>query len=147
MNLTFKEKSLWLMLIGLLVFSGFYSYTVSQVNQLIQPDANWLAMKVLPQMVGLFIAATLLLVIISVVGHIVIALIDRRSDEDERDKLIELKGERVGGYVLVNGVFFALCISVISSGNFLFTHVLLAFWLLAQMANFATQLIIYRKEA
>ena len=147
MNLTFKEKSLWLMLFGLLAFSTFYSYSTYQVNQLIQPNSAWLAMVVLPQMVGLFIAATVLLVIISIVGHIVIALLDKRSDEDERDRLIELKGERVGGYVLVHGVFFSLCLSIISSGNFVFTHLLLGFWVLSQMANYATQIIIYRKEA
>ncbi len=147
MNLTFKEKSLWLMLIGLLVFSVFYGYSANQINQLLQPNSDWLAMSVLPPMVGLFIAATVLLVIISVLGHVVLALIDRRTTEDERDQLIALKAERVGGFVLASGVFCALCVAVISSGNFLFTHVLLAFWVLAQITTYATQLLIYRKEA
>lgn len=147
MNLTFKEKSLWLMLIGLFAFSVFYGYQTNQINQLLQPNTDWLAMTVLPPMIGLFIAATILLVIISVVGHIVLALIDRRTDEDERDQLIALKAERIGGYVLATGVFCALCVAVVASGNFLFSQVLLAFWVLAQIVTYATQLIIYRKEA
>jgi hypothetical protein len=147
MNLTFKEKSLWLMLIGLIVFSFFYSYTVSHTYQAAQADVSWFEMKVMPQMIALFVVAIVLELLISVVGHIVMAVLDQRTDEDERDKLIELKGERVGGYILATGVFISLCLAVISNGNFLFTHVLLAFWVLAQMSTYATQLFIYRKEA
>ena len=147
MNLTFKEKSLWLMLIGLAGVSAFYGYTVGHLNQALQPDVAWQAMTVLTPMVGLFFSAVLLLVLFSVVGHIVMAIVDRRAEEDERDRLIALKGGQIGGFVLATGVFFALCVAVACKGNFLFTHLLLAFWVLAQMAEYITQLIIYRMEA
>lgn len=144
--MSFREKSLWVMLFGLAGASAFYIYNVASVNQVLQPDIDWRAMSVLPPMVGLFIAAVVGLVVFSVVGHAVMAIVDRRTTEDERDHLIALKGERIGGFLLACGVFFALCVAVISQGNFLFTHLLLAFWVLAQMAEYIAQLIIYRKE-
>lgn len=144
--MSFREKSLWVMLLGLAGASAFYCYTVASVNQVLQPDIAWRAMSVLPPMVALFIVAVVGLAVFSVIGHVVMVIVDRRTEEDERDRLIALKGEQIGGYVLACGVFFALCLAVISPGNFLFTHLLLAFWVLAQMAEYIAQLVIYRME-
>lgn len=143
--MSFREKSLWVMLLGLAGASAFYSYNVASVNQVLQPDIDWRAMRVLPPMVGLFIAAVVVLVVFSVVGHAVMAIVDRRTEADERDRLIELKGERVGGFVLAAGVFFSLWLAVVSTGNFAFTQLLLGFWVLAQASDYAVQLWLHRR--
>lgn len=145
MNLSFREKSIWVMSAGLLLASVIYGYAVWSVNQSMQADVHWQAMRVLPPMVFLFAVAVGMLTVFSVVGHIVLAVSDRRSTEDERDRLIALKGARVGGIVLACGVFFALCLAVMSTGNFWFSHVLLGFWVLAQLAEYLIQIVLYRR--
>ena len=136
-DVSFQEKSLWLMFVSLVVGFGFYFAMVLPAG----------AADVLPQQVVLFILAVVMLVVMQVVGHIVIAIIDRRTTTDERDRLIALKGTRNAGYVLATGVFLALCAALVTDGNFVFTHVLLASWVLAQLVEIGSQLVLYRRGA
>ena len=141
MNLSFQEKSLWLMLVSLLAaFGGFY--VVAALAG--QPEG---ALDVMPHQVVLFAIAVVLLVIMQIIGHAVIAIFDRRTETDERDRLIALKGTRNAAYVLASGVFLALCAALLTKGNFIFTHVLLGSWLLAQLVEIGSQLFMYRREA
>ena len=137
MNLSFQEKSLWVMFVGLIGAFGFYFLTVLPSH-----EAN-----VMPQHVGLFILVVVLLVITQILGNVVIALQDRRTEPDERASLLALKGSRNGSYALASGVFFALSAAVFTEGNFLFTHLLLAFWVLAHLVEIGTQLILFRRGA
>jgi len=137
MSLTFQEKSLWLMLGSLLVAFGLYFAFALQ-----QPTAG-----VTSGLIGLFIAAVVLLIVVQVVGHVLIAIVDRRSQADERDRMIELKGGRIGAFVLATAVFAALCVGVFSEGNFVFVHVLLAGWVLAQVSEIGSRLYLYRRGA
>lgn len=135
MSLSFQEKSLWLMFTGLLVGFGFYFVTVLPTT----------TVNLMPYHVVFFVLAVVLLVITQVVGHILIAAFDQQTKTDERDRLIELKGTRNGAYVLATGVFFALCVALITEGNFIFMHVLLGFWVLAQLVTIGSQLFWYRR--
>lgn len=136
-GLTFQEKSLWLMFVSLVAVFGFYFVTVLPTE----------AKDVMPNQMALFVFAVVVLVVMAIVGHIVIAIVDRRTETDERDRLIGLKGTRNGAYVLATGVFLALCTALVTEGNFLFTHVLLAFWVLAQLVETGSQLFLYRRGA
>lgn len=137
MDLTFEEKSLWVLFLGLL---GVYGYYFSMV---LPTDA----VNVMPQHKVLFAMAVAYLVASQVVGHILIAIVDPRDDTDERDRLIELKGTRVGSWVLAAGVFITLVVAVQTEGNFLFTHVLLGSWVLSQLVEIGSQLYLYRRGA
>lgn len=137
MDLTFEEKSLWVLLLGLL---GVYGYYFSMV---LPTDA----VNVMPQHKVLFAVAVAYLVASQVVGHILIAIVDPRDETDERDRLIELKGTRVGSWVLAAGVFITLVVAVQTEGNFLFTHVLLGSWVLSQLVEIGSQLYLYRRGA
>lgn len=137
MNLSFQEKSLWLMFVSLIGAFGFYFVTVLPTNTL----------DVMPQQVGLFVLAVVLLVMMQIVGQIVIAIVDRRAETDERDRLISLKGTRNAAYILATGVFVALCTALLTKGNFVFMHVLLGFWVLAQLVEIGSQLYLYRRGA
>jgi amino acid transporter len=137
MDLSFREKSLWLMLVTLVASFGFYFATV------LPPSAA----DVVPQQVVLFVIAVVMLVIMQIVGHVLIAIVDRREETDERDRLIELKGTRNASYVLATGVFVALCAAMVTDGNFVFTHLLLASWVLAQMVEIGSQLFLHQRGA
>jgi hypothetical protein len=134
-DLSFQEKSLWLMLLSLLLGFGVYAAMVLPAH----------AANVMPHQIVQFVVAVVALVVMQIVGHIVIAIFDRRAESDERDRLIALKGTRNAGYVLAVGVFFALCTALVTDGNFMFTHVLLAAWVLAQLVEIASQLVLYRR--
>jgi len=136
-NLSFREKSLWLMFVSFVGAYGYYFVTVLPAR----------ATDILPHQVVLFVFTVVLLVIMQIAGHIVIAVVDRRSETDERDKLIALKGTRNGSFILASGVFFALCAAVYTEGNFVFAHVLLGFWVLAQLVEIGSQLYLYRRGA
>ncbi len=137
MSLSFQEKSLWVMFAGLTASFGFYFANVLPMH----------AIDVMPQQIVLFAVAVVALVITQIVGHAVIAIADRRTVTDERDRLIALKGTRNAGYVLASGVFFALCAALLTPGNFIFTHLLLAFWVLAQLVEIGSQLLLQRRGA
>jgi hypothetical protein len=137
MDLSFQEKSLWLLLVSLVAAFGFYFVTVLPTD----------AVNVMPHQIVLFALAVVLLVITQVAAHIVIAIVDRRTQTDERDRLIELMGTRNGSYVLATGVFLAICAALLTEGNFVFTHVLLGFWVLAQLVEIGSQLFLHRRGA
>jgi len=135
MSVSFQEKGLWLMFIGLIGGFGFYLVTVLPTN----------TVNLMPYHVLFFVLTVVMLVLAQVVGHIIIASFDRYTKTDERDRLIELKGTRNGAYVLATGVFLALCTALLTQGNFIFTHVLLGFWVLAQLVEIGSQLFLYRR--
>jgi hypothetical protein len=135
MGLSFQEKSLWLVFVSLIGVFGFYFATVLPAQA---PD-------VMPHQIVLFGMAVVMLVITQIVGHIAIAIVDRRATTDERDRLIGLTGTRNAAYVLATGVFVSLCVALITDGNFMFTHVLLGFWVLAQLVETGSQLFLHRR--
>ncbi len=137
MDLSFREKSLWLVLLSLAAIFGAYFVAVL-------PAAD---SDVLPAQVVLFVTLVVLLVVVQVVAHAVLAIIDRRHEADERDRLIELKGTRNASYVLATGVFFAICAALFVDGNFVVTHLLLGFWVIAHLVEIASQLVLYRRGA
>jgi hypothetical protein len=137
MGLSFQEKSLWMMFVSLVAVFAFYFASVLPAT----------ALNVMPHQVVLFTVVVALLVIVQIAGHIVIAIADRRTDTDERDAMIELKGTRNASYVLATGVFLALCAALLTDGNFVFTHVLLGSWVVAQLVEIGSQLFLYRRQA
>lgn len=142
MPVTFQEKSLWVTFVGLL--SAFAAYFSLAYASILPTSA---AKDLLPHQAALFMVTTLLLVIVLVAGHVAIAVIDRHSQTDERDRRIALKGGRNGSYVLACGVFLSLCTALLTEGNAIMAHVLLGFWVLAQAVEIVSQLILYRRGA
>ncbi|MDF2744585.1 MAG: hypothetical protein K0S88_5963 [Actinomycetia bacterium] len=64
---------------------------------------------------------------------------------DERDRLIAPRGERVGGYVLAVGVFAGLVLAMAELAPFYIAHALLLAWVLAELVEGATKIVLYRR--
>lgn len=142
MSLSFREKSLWVVSAGLvgtfaLYFAGALAIGGNGIDST-DVGVNHAAM------LGV---ATVILVVTQIVGHAIIAIVDRRTETDERDRLIALKGSRNGGFVLAIGAFAALTAALLTKGNFVCSHVLLGFWVLAQLTENVSQLASYRRGA
>lgn len=134
-ELSFKEKSIWALLAGLLLAFGLYFVSVLPAAG---PDL-W------PRHGMQFVGAVLLLVVLQVGAQVILALREPQTRDDERDRLIALHGARAGGAVLAVAAFGALMAAVATEGNFVFAHVLLGGWVLAQAAEYAVCLWRYRR--
>lgn len=139
MQMTFNEKSAWIMLAALLV-SGL-SYAGAVVN--LSADLGQLA----PPSVPLLIKFTVLLIVISIVGHALIAALrpGESSDRlDEREKRVHDKAGNWSGFVLGAGVITALmAYLMLGQGDLLFYGVL-ASLVVAQLAEYVLQLAMMR---
>jgi hypothetical protein len=140
MSLSFQEKSLWAVLVSLLIAFGAYFCVVLPAS----------SPNVAPGQIGLFVSLLVFLVVIQITGHTILAIGSRRElakplQRDERDTFIDLKSARIGSYVLAAGVFASLCVALLVPGNFAFIHTLLAGWMAAQAAEIVSQLVFYRR--
>lgn len=96
-ELSFHEKSTWGTLIALIVIAVLYTHAAL--------DASSAGAMHAGTVTGLMIGYTVLLVVVLVVYHLVLALVERPVDEDERDRLIGWRAGNIGGLVLGFGVF------------------------------------------
>jgi heme/copper-type cytochrome/quinol oxidase subunit 2 len=96
---------------------------------------------------GVLFAMVVVLVILFVVGMIVLAVVDHREadEEDERDRLIEMRGDQVGNYTLAVAVFVAMGLAMTEVAYFWIANALLAGLVLSELAKGAVMLVAYRR--
>jgi hypothetical protein len=144
-NLSFYEKSAWGTFLVLAVVGSLYFRSIYELSA---ADA-----LVASAVVGLAVGFTVVQVIALVVFHILIAIIDRPGDEDERDRLIGWRASSVSAFVLAFGVFSV--IFMILAGAWLdrpvwvspmvIVNLLLAAMLLAELVDLAARIFYYRR--
>lgn len=137
--MTFKAKTTVIMLVTLTIVYGWYFIQVlPEVTDTPVAEIGYQ---------GVMLATVLLFVILFVVGMIVLAAADRRQadDEDERDQLIERRGDQVGGYVLAVAVLAGMGLAMVESGYFWIANVLLAGLVLSELAKGLVMLAAYRR--
>ncbi len=98
---------------------------------------------------GLVIGLVVVFVIIAIVGNAWVAARNPAEADtvDERDRIIELKGERVGGWVLAVGALGALGLAMTDQATFWIAQAILAGLVLGEMASSTSQLVLYRRGA
>ncbi|MEM9386546.1 MAG: hypothetical protein AAGA68_15925 [Pseudomonadota bacterium] len=135
----FHEKSSWVMVLSLLAGAAFYIYFVVMGSR----AAGMLVPPVLP----VLIAFTVILVLLAVVGHILAALSsvrDANAGEDERDRLIARRAASASGALLSLGVLAALSLYLFTyQGDWLFYGVF-ASLVLASISEYAVRIVLYR---
>lgn len=136
MQPNFNEKMHWVTIIALVVIYGLYFSLVLPPRS---PDVS-------PEHIVLFLVLLVPLVLIFVAGAVVSVMTGRKGDylDDERDRLIELKGIRNSAYVLGTGVFVSIICALFIDGNFWFIHVLFGFLVLAELVEAASRIAYYR---
>lgn len=98
---------------------------------------------------GLVIGLVVVFIVIAIVGNIVVATsnLDEADAVDERDRLIELKGERIGGWVLAAGALGALALAMTEQPTFWIAQAILAGLVLGEIVSASSQLVLYRRGA
>lgn len=139
--MSFEEKSAWGSLIGLLLVSAWYFPKAMVVAVAATSSAPLAKISVIWIVV---------MIAILVVYHGVIALWG--YDTDERDRLIELKAERVAGHVLSGSLLFVVGVIMVKlfesvAGDvqpLLVTVWILAAMTLAEASKYIAQIAYYR---
>ena len=142
MNMTFKEKSAWGSLVALALISyWFFPKAFDAATHAADPG----------RLVGISIGCIIALIIIEAIYQSVIAAADGGAS-DERDALINLKAERIAGYVL--GIaLFSLVGHIIAVEAFevaeTMTALTIAVWILftltvSEVAKLISQVAYYR---
>lgn len=97
MNMSFREKSIWISLISTVLIFGDYFLNVISLGGLPAEDAKAAALE-------LSLRALILIIIVEVLFQGMLAINNRKEaglGADERDKLFEFKGNKFGYTVLV----------------------------------------------
>lgn len=134
---SFEEKSVWVQLVSLVVVLGGY-FVLSGVMM-----AN--GVTLLAPFVPVFIAATVLLIIVMALGHVVAAFTGKVEKRDERDRLIGWRAESNSSWLLGSGAFFAITALIIGIEPVWVVHLLLASMLLSEVLKLALQLVYYKR--
>ena len=149
--MSFQEKNITVTLISFTLILGFY---LTRVFQMIQGEG--LNSSDVFRLWGIVIV---LAIIVTVVGmiltHIVSAIViaiqtgDENPDiediEDERDKLIDLKGTKITYTVSSLGSFLAMLTFALGQSPLVMFVLLVFFGLVAQVIGDLTRLVLYRR--
>lgn len=149
MNLSFQEKSLWVELITTLYILGYYltklmGMSTEQLGDFEQ--INTLLLRIVIFTIGVMI-----------ISHIVLAIFNPKTAEaplDEREKLIELKANRYGLWVLQVGVVASIVLQLFEIGDFrepsltlpfASLHLLVTTFVISELINSGSQLWFTKK--
>lgn len=137
--MSFKAKTTALMLVALTIVYGWYFITIL-------PDIATTPIEDVAYQGALF-ATGVIFVLLFVVGMIILAAIDHRqaNDEDERDRLIEARGDQLGGYVLAAAALAAMTMAIVEVSYFWIANALLAGLVLSELAKGFVMLAAYRR--
>jgi hypothetical protein len=137
--MSFQEKSAYVMLIALLLGGGLYFYEVLSQSM----GLEGLISPLIPGLIKL----TFMLVIISIIGHIIIAAISPKEAEaklDERERQIFNRAGSISGFILGFVVILSLGSYLISEDGSLLFYAVFAGLIISQLTEYATRIFLYR---
>jgi len=137
--MSFREKSTWVLLaVTIIVYGWYFATTLGGALGSGTPPVV--------DNVRLF-GAVVVMVILSVVAHIVIAILPPKEADaaDERDRLIELRGDQRGGFVMTVALFSTLGLALAGASVFWIAHGALAGLVISELVKAVTKLIDYRR--
>lgn len=137
--MAFKEKSAWIMTILLVSLGAAYFYVVAAISS----ESGQLATPLL----RLIVVYTVCIIILSTVGHAVIAILapkDANAVTDERERGIFDRAGHYSSYVTGVGVVMSLGTYLfLRSGDLLF-YTVFASLMAGQIMEYVFQILFYR---
>jgi hypothetical protein len=134
---SFEERSVWIQLISMSLVVGGYFITAGQM--LSQGVTELIAY------VPVFAGSVVLLVIVTVAGHIAVAIASRPGGRDERDRLIGWKAESHSGWLVAFGVVTGITGMIFHVPNVWVAHFLFLCLFLSEILKLVLQLVFYRR--
>lgn len=143
--MSFREKSTIATLAATILVYGWYFFNMIEIAE---TESGPVEMSVIATH---FITAVVAVIVISIMSHIAIAIITKRVEGevedagDERDKLIELRGESKGSVILAFGIVFTIGMILLENSAFALANSLLAWLVLSEIVKCAFKLLDYRR--
>jgi hypothetical protein len=148
--MSYKEKSIAISLVSYLMILGYY---LVQVRRMIQ--AGGLVASELFVLWAVVIVATILVNILgNILASIVLAITHaiqtgseqvERYVEDERDRLIDLKGTKIAYITFSIGVFIAMLTYMLGQSGLVMFALIIFFSSLAEIVGSISQIVLYRR--
>jgi hypothetical protein len=139
--MSFREKSAWISFVLILIFAALWLRNVIQVE--------FYGMRQNPM--HFFFAMLTALIAAEIALHVAIALQsprEARTPKDERERLIDFKASRIAFYVLMVGAWTSIgTLHLPNSSRFLMAQFLMGSIIIAVLTRFATQIVLYRRDA
>lgn len=143
--MSFKDKSSWIVLVGMLALFGWYGWNYHVTGGFDAATG------------GVILGGTIAFIIVVVVGHTVIAILqaiatgqdDIDDSSDERDRSIELRGERAGGLILGIAVLATLATLAfcLIAEQYVIASMLFMAMVISEIVKNAWQVMLYRLSA
>ncbi|WP_420431070.1 hypothetical protein [Hyphobacterium sp.] len=137
--MSFREKSNWvLLMLTAIIYGAYFSTTIRGALADGVPETADNA--------RLF-GAVFLMVVLTIVAHVLMAIVFRQDAEevDERDRVIELRGDQRGGLLTAVGLFSVLGLALTGASVFWMAHVALGALVGAEIVKAVSKLIDYRR--
>lgn len=138
--MSFREKSAWISFLSILLVFGIYfsGIGMAMAGRVEYSDVVRLFFK----LVGLFI-------VLEIVLHAIVAVCAPREArrEDERERLIGLKADRVAAYVLSIGALVGIFPIHLGANVRDLAHAVLLAIVIAHLAKYATAIVLHRRDA
>ncbi len=143
--MSFHEKSNALMLAAMVLVYGVYFALV--LGQPLMTGAQINTETGLLMSNGLMLGSVVALVAIAIAGHVLIAVLaPKEADKhDERDKLIEMRGNQRGGFVMAFCAVCAMGLAMIAAAHFWIVNLILAGLVLGEIVKAVSKLVDYRR--
>jgi len=141
--MTFREKKAWITLITLVIVFGVYFPFMA--NAYHTPDQNfgYLTHTALIALSAFLVMEIVLLVVVALRSPA-----DARTPKDERELMIELRANRIAYFCLMVFVIVSVFLMIHEhGGNWGWGHLFFLSVILAEVINFATQIVLYRRGA
>lgn len=140
MNLSYREKIIWVSLISTILIFGYYFIQAFKVFT--NPDIENISL------LSLFLGLVIFITVIQVTLIITLSIVNRKeakADGDERDKLIETKATRISHFILSAGAWTTAFGILITSSAFILINVLILFLIISEIVGFSLQLFYHRR--
>ncbi|MGD9980293.1 MAG: cell envelope integrity protein TolA [Hyphomonadaceae bacterium] len=139
--MSLREKSAWISLVIHVVIFGGYFWSLASAWD--QPARG-------PIGVGMLIGAVILLVLNAIALNAAVALWSRKEAEapaDERERIIDMKAERIASYVLSGNVILLIGALLVNWDGFLVANLLLAAIVVSEVTKAVVQIVYHRADA
>jgi hypothetical protein len=148
--MTFQEKNIAASLVIFTLILGFY---LTRVFQMIQTESFNLTnmVRLWATVIVLGIVVTIIGIILTHIGSGIIQAIKTREEpviediQDERDRLIELRGTNIAYVVFSIGVFLAMLTFAFGRPPLVMFSLLILAGLVAQIVGDISRLVLYRR--
>ena len=148
--MSFQEKNITVSLVNFLLILGFYLFRLFQMNQ----DGSFISTNVFRLWGIVIVLAIVATIVVTILTHIVSAIIqaiktneepDIEDIQDERDKLIDLRGTKVTYFVSSIGAFLSMLTFVLGRPPLVMFTLLIFFGIVAQIIGDISRLYFYRR--